>query len=325
MASYHVKLNEITYQQFSSSQFDNTGVIIQSNPTELRHYKSKHEPQFLWSLGPYVTHRLFNPDMPLSLEAGAELSFDYKLKQKLKISGAFRKSILTNLTKNQRRSNSVLPRVHSNWVLYDLAGQGGHINHLKLSYTTNFKNNFYGNFHAGYLEPFFAGFGGEILYKPSNSVFGVGLDLNHVWQRDYNMLFGLRDYAITMGNISFYFDPGSNFDLEINLGRYLAGDWGATTKISRQFGNGWEVGAYATLTDVPFETFGEGSFDKGIYASMPMDWLVGKPNKSRRKFVIRPITRDGGARLSGARTFIKELEPHMENNFIERKVDYGSS
>ena len=83
------------------------------------------------------------------------------------------------------------------------------------------------------------------------------------------MLFGLRDYAITMGHISFYFDPGSNFDLEINLGRYLAGDWGATTKISRQFGNGWEVGAYATLTDVPFETFGEGSFDM-IYASMLM-------------------------------------------------------
>ena len=30
-----------------------------------------------------------------------------------KISGAIRKSILTNLTDNKRRSNSVLPRVHS--------------------------------------------------------------------------------------------------------------------------------------------------------------------------------------------------------------------
>ena len=66
-----------------------------------------------------------------------------------------------------------------------------------------------------------------------------------------------------MGHISFYYDAGM-FDLEINAGRYLAGDWGATTTISRVFGNGWEVGG-ATFTDVPFETFGEGSFDKGIY------------------------------------------------------------
>ena len=54
------------------------------------------------------------------------------------------------------------------------------------------------------------------------------------------------------------------FDVEINAGRYLAGDWGATTTISRKFGSGWEVGGYATLTDVPFDTFGEGSFDKAM-------------------------------------------------------------
>ena len=34
------------------------------------------------------------------------------------------------------------------------------------------------------------------------------------------------------------------FDVEVNAGRYLAGDWGATTIISRKFGNGWEVGGY---------------------------------------------------------------------------------
>ena len=60
----------------------------------------------------------------------------------------------------------------------------------------------------------------------------------------------------------------------------LAGDWGATTTISRKFGSGWEVGGYITLTDVPFDTFGEGSFDKAIYVSAPIDWFISSPSRS---------------------------------------------
>ena len=95
------------------------------------------------------------------------------------------------------------------------------------------------------------------------------------------MLFDLLDYKATVGHLSAYYDAGEMFDIELNLGRYLAGDWGATTTISRKFGSGWEIGGYATLTDVPFETFGEGSFDKAIYVSIPIDWIVGTPNKAK--------------------------------------------
>ena len=56
------------------------------------------------------------------------------------------------------------------------------------------------------------------------------------------MLFNLLDYETTVGHVSLYYDAGSIFDVEINAGRYLAGDTGVTTKISRIFGNGWEVG-----------------------------------------------------------------------------------
>ena len=53
------------------------------------------------------------------------------------------------------------------------------------------------------------------------------------------------------------------FNIEVNAGRYLAGDW-CTTTISRKFGSGWEVGGYATGRA---HMFGEGSFDKAIYVS----------------------------------------------------------
>ena len=235
----------------------------------------------------------------------------------MKLNGSVRKSILTNLTDNKRRSDSVLPRVHSDWPLYDIAGQNGYINNLSLEYSRKLTSQFFGRLHAGFLEPFFAGVGGEILFKPPNSNFSFGIDIHQVKKRDYRMLLDLLDYQTTTGHLSVYYDAGNLLSLEINYGRYLAGDWGATTNLSRIFGNGWEVGAYATLTDVPFERFGEGSFDKGIYVTIPIDWITGQPNQSRRKLDIRPITRDGGARLASARRLYRNKSQNAQ--FIREK------
>ena len=98
------------------------------------------------------------------METGIEVEAGYQIADGLKISGALRKSVLTNLTDNQRRSNSVLPRVHSDWPLYDFAGQSGHIHELTLSFLKNLAPGLYGRAHAGLLEPFFAGVGAEVLF-----------------------------------------------------------------------------------------------------------------------------------------------------------------
>ena len=67
--------------------------------------------------------------------------------------------------------------------------------------------------------------------------------------------------------------------------------------LKRRFANGWEIGGFFTLTDVPFDEFGEGSFDKGLFLNIPFNWFL--PYESRFKYstVIRPLTRDGGQRL----------------------------
>ena len=54
--------------------------------------------------------------------------------------------------------------------------------------------------------------------------------MHTVRQRDFDMLFALSNYKTNVGHVSLYVDTGTKFDLEINAGRYLAGDWGATTK-----------------------------------------------------------------------------------------------
>jgi len=72
---------------------------------------------------------------------------------------------------------------------------------------------------------------------------------------------------------------------------------GATFTLDREFNNGFKVGAFATFTDVSSEEFGEGSFDKGIRFEIPLSWLTGKPSRATMKQTIRPVLRDGGARL----------------------------
>ena len=318
-ASYIVNLNGITFEQFNPLSAKNSEPSIEAidvdplPPIDV-------EKRFKWGVGPYLAHRLFNPDLPLSVETGIEAQAGYQVLPGLQLSGAVRKSVLTNLTDNKRRSNSDLPRVHSDWPLYDINGQKGHIHSFTASYIKNLAPGLYGRVHAGLLEPFFAGFGGEILYKKGKSPLSFGLDLHRVRKRDYDMRFDLLDYETTIGHLSIYYEAGGIFDVEINAGRYLAGDWGATTTISRKFGSGWEVGGYATFTDVPFHTFGEGSFDKAIYVSVPIDWIISSPNQKKRRLTLRPITRDGGAHMASARKLFNLIKRSQNADF---KREFG--
>ncbi len=83
----------------------------------------------------------------------------------------------------------------------------------------------------------------------------------------------------------------------LRAGRYLAGDWGATVEIGRRFASGIEVGGFATVTDVPFRTFGEGSFDRGIYLRVPLE-LFGIATRNVATALVRGVQRDGGQRLA---------------------------
>ena len=316
-ATYRVNLELVTAQQFHPSVATANSPSIRAVDIDIPQ-SPIDQKRFTWGVGPYFAHRLFNPDLPLSMETGVEVEASYQIANELKISGAIRKSILTNLTDNNRRSNSVLPRVHSDWPLYDIEGQSGHIHELSLSYESNLAPGLYGRAQAGLLEPFFAGVGAEVLFKPAHWQIGIGLDIHRVRKRDYDMRFELLDYKTTVGHLTLYYDAGGMFDVEINAGRYLARDWGATTTISRKFGSGWEIGGYATITDVPFDTFGEGSFDKAIYVSLPIDWLISSPNRTKRRLTLRPITRDGGAQLSSARRLYRKIE-NFQNSSFERE------
>ena len=253
-------------------------------------------PRFTWGLGPYARASYFDPDEPVYLGFGLELNAEYALAPGLYLSGAVRQRLGGNIGKSDRVSDSVLPKVRSESNIYSREGETA-LTDLTLAYYFRPGDNLYGRVTAGYLESQYGGLSAELLWKPVESRFAVGAEINYVRQREFAQGFGFRDYEVATGHVSGYWEMGNGFHAQVDAGRYLAGDWGATFALDREFDNGWSVGAYATFTDVSFEDFGEGSFDKGLRFTIPLSPLLGQPTRREFNATIRPLTRDGGARV----------------------------
>jgi len=196
-----------------------------------------------------------------------------------------------------RDSTSELPRVRSDYARYAREGETS-IPALYAERLWTPAPDWFARVSGGLLEPNFSGISAEVLWRPKDRPIALGLDLNGVAQRAYDGLFGNLGYSVATGHLSFYADlPLWNLYTVVRGGRYLAGDWGGTLEVGRRFASGIEVGGFATLTDVPFSRFGEGSFDKGIYIRFPLA-LIGARTASRGALTIRPTQRDGGQRLA---------------------------
>lgn len=215
------------------------------------------------------------------------------------LTGTVSADLLNNYDKFKYNAPSRLPRVRTDLRRY-MVDSDFTIPNLQLNAARRLGRDTYGIVYAGYLEWMYAGVGGEVLYRPMGQPWALGANLNWVKQRDYDQQFGLRDYSITTGHASFYysFDARERIVGTLSVGRYLAGDYGATLNIARVFDNGVTMGAYATKTDVSSRDFGEGSFDKGIYFSIPMDNILPRSTRGRATINWNPLIRDGGAMLA---------------------------
>lgn len=279
-----------------------------SSPVGISQPTPERYPRFSWNLKPYLEPSLFDPDNPFRADFGAQLDASFEPSPGWEITGSVRKKIIGNLDDATRVSNSVLPHVRSDANIYAREGDPA-LTNLTAAYYFKPGQDVYGRVTVGYLEPMYGGISTELLWKPNTSPFAFGIETNYVKKRDYDQLFGFRSYEIATGHVSAYWDMGNGFHTQLDAGRYLAGDWGATLSVDREFKNGWKIGAFATLTDVPFSTFGEGSFDKGLRITIPISWLTGEPNKTGYSTTIRPVTRDGGARVDVGGRLYEKVRP----------------
>ena len=295
VASYEVNFNDA--QEASNGRIVR-GVFKPKDEANTLPVDDLEGSDFSWVLGPYFDYRLFDPLRPFRYDLGLNLAASYRFSDTFSMGGSTQKSLYGIFDENIRSSDSELTHVRSDFPEYDRFGDGG-IEHLTFRYLSKITPTTYVRAEIGYLETMFGGAAVEALFKPNASNLAFGIDLAVAKQRQYNQRLGFKDYQTTTGHVSAYWDAGKKFDFQASVGRYLAGDWGGTLEVSRRFANGWKVGAWSTLTNVPFSTFGEGSFDKGLFLEIPLDWVIGSKSRSQRGLVLKPITRDGGAKLMG--------------------------
>jgi len=276
-------------------------------------------PRFSWSFGPYVRTSFFDPDEPLRADANVRLRGDYRPAPGWLASASITNRLFGNLRRTPRPARVVPvnppPVVRTDSAFYNRTKEP-RIETLTLAKFGRLGPDLYGRLTVGYLERMYAGVSGEVLWKPTDSPFALGVEANYVAKRDYDQLFGLRDYEVATGHVSAYYDFGNGFHGQLDVGRYLAGDWGATVSLDREFANGWRVGAYATKTDISSAAFGEGSFDKGIRITIPISWGLGTPDRRTGEFNVSSLTRDGGARLNVDHRLYEEIRETHRSDMV---------
>ncbi|EGR2288102.1 YjbH domain-containing protein [Vibrio parahaemolyticus] len=275
--------------------------------------------RFDWGFAPKLVQTLGNAEDFYLFSVGLSGNASYWLTDNLEIGGSLYWDWYNNYDKFNYVTppdGTTVPRVRTMFRAY----QNEHavtMSNLQLTWFQEYSNTMEQQFYAGYLESMFAGVGTEFLYRPQGANWAIGADVNVISQRDPQSYFGVYDekwqnvpeYGRPFqvidkgftGFVSGYYYPQWDFlqDLmiQVDVGQFLAGDVGTQINVSKQFKSGVIAGAFASFTDLSAEEFGEGSFTKGFYLSIPFDIMTVKPSNNRANFSWQPLTRDGGQKL----------------------------
>jgi hypothetical protein len=255
-------------------------------------------PGFSAKWSPSYSQILGGPDGFFLYQLGVKTDLEHRFSDRTWLSSAVDLRLLDNFDKFKYDGPSKLPRVRTNQREYATSSRVT-MPLLQLTHVGDLGNGHYLSAYGGMLESMYAGIGGEWLYRPWQGRLAWGVDVNHVRQRDFQQNLALRDYGVNTGHATVYWDTGwRDLQVKLSVGRYLAGDTGATLDVKRVFSNGVAAGAWATKTNVSAADFGEGSFDKGLYVTIPFDVMLPKSTSGSANLIWNPLTRDGGARLN---------------------------
>ncbi|EQB0491317.1 YjbH domain-containing protein [Vibrio alginolyticus] len=275
--------------------------------------------RFDWGFAPKLVQTLGNAEDFYLFSVGLSGNASYWLTDNLEIGGSLYWDWYNNYDKFiyvTPPDGTTVPRVRTMFRAY----QNEHavtMSNLQLTWFQEYSDTMDQQFYAGYLESMFAGVGTEFLYRPQGANWAIGADVNVISQRDPQSYFGVYDekwqnvpeYGRPFqvidkgftGFVSGYYYPQWEFlqDLmiQVDIGQFLAGDVGTQINVSKQFKSGVIAGAFASFTDLSADEFGEGSFTKGFYLSIPFDIMTVKPSNNRANFSWQPLTRDGGQKL----------------------------
>ena len=272
-------------------------------------------PEFNWSMSPGLNHQIGGPEGFYLGQLFWKTDFTFKFRRNLLLYSSLGFNIYDTFDDFANPSQSSIPKVRSDIQEYLSEGKNN-IQRIQLEYFSQPFKDVFTRFDLGYLEPMFGGVGGEVLWRPFEKNYSIGFSLHKVKQRDYDQLFSFRDYQTTTGHLGIYYDFPYQIRSQLLIGKYLAGDKGATIDLSRRFQSGFSLGIFASKTNLSAEEFGEGSFDKGFYFSIPTQLFYADFSTGIISFGLHPLTKDGAAKLQQHNTLISIVGDQNRDSMI---------
>ena len=317
-----IELNNITFISNHLDSNSNTPIEIierytgldSGNKNSFKNHKFKPNVKFpavFSSTSPVLVSQIGSPQK--FYYGGVDLTniSEIQFSRNILLSSQVNYSLYNNFDEAIYRPESVMEHVRTDQVLY-LQSSDLYVKRMQLDYIWTPRKNIYAKLSGGIFEDMFAGFGGQVLYKPFDNNFNVSFESFYVRQRGYDRLFKFKKYKTFTSHLNFGYLLPLGIESNISYGRYLAKDDGFTFDLSRRSKSGLKAGVYFTRTNVSAERFGEGSFDKGFYFQIPMDLFSKNYNGNYSNFRLSPMTRDGGARL----VFDKDLKGLIYNTTL---------
>ena len=260
-------------------------------------------PSWNFNIVPKLNQSIGGSENFYMYQVGLNANTDWYMTRHNWVSSTLFVNLLNNYDKFNYKApppdGEALPRVRT-WIREYVTSSDLLLNNLQLTHMDKYGDSWYAQAYGGYLEMMYAGVGTEVLYRPFKQSWALGADFNLVKQRDWENTLHLADYQIATGHVTAYWQPDflDKVTAQVSVGRYLAGDYGATFNFAKKFDSGVSAGFFATFTNVSAEEYGEGSFTKGLYITIPFDLMLLKSTIDKGTISWVPLTRDGGQMLA---------------------------
>ncbi len=177
---------------------------------------------------------------------------------------------------------------------------------------------------AGLLEEMYAGYGGEILYRPFKSPFAIGAEIWNLSKRDpfTPLAAGALDQSSVTGHLNLYYDvPDTEITTFVKAGRFIGGDVGVNAGAQMHLASGMNLKGYVTATNAgDKDVFGsDRNLIAGLQLSVPLGDIPFVPQGSEARVKIAPFTRDDGAMVDKPVDLYSVTEPmsyrHLGRNW----------
>lgn len=236
------------------------------------------------------------------------------------------KSSFAGIGTKDRNNPSKLPNVRTDTLKYFHTNSFS-LEQAFLQKSWNFGKGWCYRLAAGYFEPAYGGGATELLYYPCGSNWAIGLEFATVWKRHYHGIKftnkigefknGVQRQVPFIGIqyfLDFYYDfKPLNMDLIINIGQFLAKDFGVRTEVGRYFKSGVRFALWCTVTSGNDHVNGKKYFDKGFSFLIPLDVFLKQSSRSYVGYVMSAWLRDVGARAFTGKRLYWTLEESRYN------------